>query len=79
MRARLTELARDYVAPVSLKSLVEVERLAPRLRESTTVSALLMRYQPLDEKLDTLERVIDRVSVEWDRWVQHEIDLARGK
>jgi hypothetical protein len=72
-------LSKLHIPDVGLDSIAEVERLAPSLRNSKSMASLLTRYQPLDEKLGMLERVVEQVAIDWDRWVQHEIDVRRGK
>jgi hypothetical protein len=70
-----------------LKKFVPVSsaRLLKKLKSSTTlktarhVPGLLAAYQDLDSKLTRFEDSVEQISIAFDRVIQREIDLRRGK
>ena len=84
--------ARENRVKFDLGSVASLTRRAERLRTERWLAPLLQRYQVLvrsarcrqrwktpDEELRLLEATVERMAREWDRFVQHQIDVARGK
>jgi len=76
---RREALSDGFRAPVTIATAGRMSQSARKLASAEDTVALLERYRTLDEKLALLEQAVASVDIEWDRMVQHELDLARGK
>jgi hypothetical protein len=76
---RIEELEQVTEVKFDLGSTDRLRRLAACLEGVRGIAALLQRYQELDGELRLLEAAVLRMSVEWDRYVEHQMDIARGK
>ena len=76
---RTVELTATTNVRFDLHSAERVRRLASRLGSERSPATLLQRYQHLDQELEQLENAVDWVVTEWDRHVEHQIEIARGK
>jgi hypothetical protein len=65
-------------APVTIATAGRMSQSARKLASAEDTVALLERYRTLDERFALLEQAVASVDIEWDRMVQHELDLARG-
>jgi hypothetical protein len=76
---RMDELTAQFEPLVDLGTSLRVRQSARHLGRARDVSALVVRYQPLDEQLDVLAGAVDVVVRDWERQVEDEIDRRRGK
>lgn len=63
----------------SYSTLMEVKRTAKPIDSADNLYTLLSIYYSCDEPLTKFERYLNSAALEWDRVVQMEIDLRRGK
>jgi hypothetical protein len=77
--ARLRELQDSFHPRVTLETLPRTEGAADRLVEAGSMMSLLQRYRDLDVDLTRFEDCVDEAVWAWDRMVQEQIDLMRGK
>jgi hypothetical protein len=68
----------DFVPICSSVLLARLKR-SQTLRKARSMSALLFGYQDLDTKVSRFEVSIEQIAIAFDRAVQLEIDLRRGK
>lgn len=76
---RREALSEVFRAPVTIATAGRMSQSARKLASAEDTVALLERYRTLDERFALLEQAVASVDIEWDRMVQHELDLARGK
>jgi hypothetical protein len=76
---RMTELDAQFDQEVELDTPAKIRKRGHRLTTTRTVATLLQRYQPLDEQLQVMEDAVEWMAIEWDRYVQMQTDIARGK
>jgi hypothetical protein len=67
-----------FVPSVSSRTIEQI-RKCKRLSGAKTVSQLLHSYQELDAALSKIEVYVERVTREWERQIEMEIDISRGK
>jgi hypothetical protein len=79
MERRRDALKAGFRAPVSVATAKTLPRAALRLKAAPDTARLLKRYQLLDEQMRLLEQAVAKVASDVERWIQYEIDLARGK
>jgi hypothetical protein len=68
-----------YEQRIRYEDLEDVDAKASQIQLKATLGNILSLYSELDAQLSTLEKYLDFASEEWDRAVQHEIDVRRGK
>lgn len=78
-RERRASLERDFSFPLKIENVEVIRKAGRRLRDRTAIPSIVLRYHELDESLDQLEAAVDWMLVEWDRYVQSEVDRLRGK
>jgi hypothetical protein len=76
---RLNALHGGFRPAVSLGGLPSLRRRGAALRQAKKIGALLARYRTIDMELQVFEDALAEVASGWDRYVQSEIDRARGK
>ena len=76
---RIRELEEITEVKFDLSSIGQLRRRAARLSGVTRLAPLLQRYQQLDDQLGLLEAAALRMADEWDRYVDLQVDIARGK
>jgi hypothetical protein len=76
---RVATLVRGFVFRLTLQDVEAIRSRATTLLQLDSVPRIVQRYHQLDEHLDQLELAIDWMLLEWDRLVQFEVDLLRGK
>lgn len=76
---RVQELLQGFVPKFDLVVIDQTRKLGKRLANARNIGALSIRYQKLDETLETVESILDDMAIGWDRHVQEEEDRARGK
>lgn len=57
----------------------EVMKLAQELQSANEVIELLNSYLDIDRKLTYIEKLLIQAAIDWDRFVQLQTDIARGK
>ena len=78
--ARRTELEKNFTYVLTLESHTEWRREGDALRAARGgIQSILERFRNIDEKLSQMEGAVDWMIMTWDRHVQLEIDIARGK
>jgi hypothetical protein len=76
---RVFDLLDGFKPAVNLGSLNRIARIARSLPQAKHSAAVLERYREMDRDLRLVERVTDEAAADWDQWVQHQVDIARGK
>jgi hypothetical protein len=69
----------EYQPKIAYSLTTSVVKNVQALKENKKLSNLLSAYYDLDKALSELEKYLDLARAEWDRIVQHEIDLQLGK
>ena len=69
----------EYRQNISYSTIIRVERNIDEIGKEKSAVSVLSQYSILDELLSKLEHYIDLAAIEWDKRVQREIDLSRGK
>lgn len=69
----------EYQPKITYSLITSVAENAQTLKENKKFSSLICKYYDLDKALSELENYLDMAEAEWDRRVQQEIDLRRGK
>jgi hypothetical protein len=65
--------------PVCSAKLLKTLKSITTLKQVKNVSALLYAYQDLDSKLTQFEDSVEQLAIVFDRLIQREIDIRRGK
>ena len=76
---RMQELQKAFKPTATIKTISDLSNLAPRLASARTMADLLRRYRDLDAQAMALEGAMEETVYGWDRYVQQQVDLARGK
>jgi hypothetical protein len=76
--ARWHELQEGFNAEVSIETLAEIARLAPRLENAGTPASLLERYERLDNQLRALEDAIAEAGAAWGEMLERSAAASRG-
>ena len=76
---RIADLSDMTEHKFNLGSAARLRERAERIRTLRSLSPLIERYRSLDEELGLLEAAADRMATEWDRFLQLQTDIARGK
>ncbi len=71
--------ADKYQQNISYSTITKIENYIDKIGKESSSSNILGQYYILDEQLSKLENYIESATREWDRLVQREIDLRRGK
>jgi len=69
----------EYQPKINYSLIASVAENAQALKENKKISSLICKYYNLDKVLSELEKYLDLAEAEWDRVVQQEIDIRRGK
>lgn len=78
--ARRTELEKNFTYVLALDSHAEWRKEGESLRKARGgIQSILERYRIIDEKVSQMEGAVDWMIMTWDRHVQLEMDIARGK
>lgn len=76
---RVRQLMADTQPQFELAEISRIADLAQRLRTARNAGSLLDRYEQLDRRIETIERLLDGAAISWDQHVQEETDRLRGK
>lgn len=68
-----------FKATISTKILDEAKSFPKKVASYKSADQILKAYQQLDFKLSKFEYFLWKVEGEWDRYIDQEIDFARGK
>jgi len=69
----------EYRQNISYSAIFRIEGKIKKMAKGKSTVEVLSQYAMLDETLSKLEYYLDLAAREWDRIVQREIDLSRGK
>jgi hypothetical protein len=78
-RDQLLKSVESYQPSFTHAALAAIEAELPTLRREKTYSRAIERYAEADSRLSMFERIGTLAYREWDRRVQQEIDIRRGK
>lgn len=75
---RWHELQEGFTPKVTIQTIEDIARLAPRLKSARKPEALLERYEALDGQVRTLENAAGEAANAWSEMVSSAEDAARG-
>ena len=70
---------KEFVPKISAEVLYKNQKLSKKLLGYKKMETLLQRYQEIDYLLTRVEEYTGQAFEEWDRAVQQQIDIMRGK
>lgn len=76
---RLLELRRTWQPRATMRSAIEAKDIAKRLREETNTLGALTTYQGVDGKIDILEDYGTAAVIEFDHYIDMQIEMARER
>lgn len=68
-----------FTSTLTWQSVLKLRSSIIKVKNSPSMDKLLRQYQRIDEVLSRIEGYLDQAAMEWDREIQQEIDIRRGK
>lgn len=78
-KKKLSNELKKYSATVTVHKIKEMEKYPERISGIGTMSNLLVEYEKVDKYFQLVERCLEKAVADWDRYIQMQVDIARGK